>query len=90
MLKDKGFMQQLNNLTHRNGIDYLHRQIATIPNGLHQNIHMAGWNADFKKWAKGMNGNFSLKDLQKQIKLLMREYNIPKSSRNFAKRYGAY
>ena len=90
MLKDKGFMQQSNNLTHGNGIDYLYRQIATIPNGLHQNIYMAGWNADFKKWAKGMNGNFSLKDLQKQIKLLMREYNIPKSSRNFAKRYGAH
>ena len=72
------------------GKSLVHRQIATTPNGLYQNIHMAGWNADFKKWAKGMNVNYSLKDLQKQIKQLMREYNIPKSSRNFAKRYGAH
>ena len=90
MLGDKGFMQQLDKLTGGKGTDYLHRQIATITNGLHQNVHADGWNADFKKWAKGTNNNFSLKDLQKQIKLMMKDYNIPKSSRNFAKKYGCH
>ncbi len=90
MLKNKGFMQQLDKLTGGKGAKYLHRQIATITNGLHQSIHAKGWNSNFKKWVVGTNNNFSLNDLQKQIKQMMKDYNIPKSSRNFAKKYGCH
>lgn len=82
-------MQHLNKLTGGKGSDYIHRQIAIVTNGLHQNIHANGWNNDFKKWAN-TNESFSLKDLQKQIKKMMREYNIPKSSRNYATKYGCH
>lgn len=89
MLSNKIFMQHLNKLTGGKGSDYIHRQIAIVTNGLHQNIHANGWNNDFKKWAN-TNESFSLKDLQKQIKKMMREYNIPKSSRNYATKYGCH
>ena len=90
MLNNKGFMQQLDKLTGGKGAEYLHRQIATITNGLHQSVHTNGWNSNFKKWTTNTNNKFSLKDVQKQIKQMMKDYNIPKSSRNFAKKYGCH
>ena len=90
MLNNKGFMQQLDKLTGGKGAEYLHRQIATITNGLHQSVHTNGWNSYFKKWTTNTNNKFSLKDVQKQIKQMMKDYNIPKSSRNFAKKYGCH
>ncbi|EWH11439.1 Rhs family protein [Cellulophaga geojensis KL-A] len=89
MLKDKKFMNQLDKLTKGNGADYLHRQISTITNELHNTIHKGAkggiWNKQFKDWAK--NKNFNLTDLQRQLKKMMKDHNLPKSSRNFAKKY---
>mgnify|MGYP001035681782 FL=1 len=79
--------------------DYIDRQIAIIPEGTHSDLHHnraatssgkvynngKGWNADFKEWAN-RNLDFTLNDLQNQIKTMMRNYNVPRSSRS-AKRY---
>jgi len=66
--------------------DYIHRQIARIDNAKHTNVHERGWNRDFNNWYKN-NQNFTRKDLQRQIKTMMKNYNVPGSSRNFAGRY---
>lgn len=42
----------------------------------------------FLQKKKGVKKTETLKDVQKQIKQMMKGYNIPKSSRNFAKKYG--
>ncbi len=71
-------------------IDYIHRQTANIPNALHTDIHEGygggKWNRDWKQWYKD-NPDFTKSDLEKQTKEMMKKYNIPKSSRNGAKRY---
>ena len=86
MFKNNTFMNRMNALTNNKGVDYIHRQIAVIPNELHTNVHENGWNRQFKQWATH-NPNFTLKDLQQQIKTMMKNHNIPKSSRNFAGHY---
>jgi hypothetical protein len=45
------------------------------------------WNSDFKDWFS-RNSNFSKRDLQKQIRKMMQDHNIPRSSRNFSRKYG--
>jgi len=86
MFKDTSFMNRLDLITKGKGKDFIHKQIATITNELHNTIHDAGWNPEFKKWAKN-NPKFSLKDLQQQVKKMMKSHQIPKSSRNFSKSY---
>nr|WP_027016584.1 DUF2380 domain-containing protein [Comamonas composti] len=68
--------------------DYIHRQIAQIPNAEHVDVHKGGWNNDWNTWYQ-QNPNFTRKDLEKKTKNMMKDYNIPKSSRNFAGRYGS-
>jgi RHS repeat-associated protein len=87
MLKDGAFINQMKNIGIANPQDYIHRQIARIPNAQHIDIHEAGWNKEFKQWFKSNQG-FTKKDLQKQIKVMMKDHKIPGSSRNGAKRYG--
>jgi RHS repeat-associated protein len=87
MLKDKNFMNRLNAITKGNGIDYLHRQISKIPNELHTFLHKNDWNKQFKNWVQN-NPMFTKKDLQKQIKAMMKKFQVPKGSRNFSKKYG--
>jgi RHS repeat-associated protein len=86
MFKNNAFTNRLDALTNNKGTDYIHRQIAIIPNELHTNVHENGWNRQFKNWTTH-NPNFTLKDLQQQIKTMMKDHNIPKSSRNFAGHY---
>jgi hypothetical protein len=57
-------------------------QIAQI------DVHESGWNKDWQVWYQ-QNPNFTRKDLDQQTKSMMKDYNIPKSSRNFAGRYGS-
>ena len=91
MLRNLGFMRQLNTITNGQGTTYLHRQIANIDSNIHQKIHRGAgggaWNRDFRNWAN-QNRNFSQRDLQRQIREMMRNHNVPRSSRNFARRYG--
>ena len=44
------------------------------------------WNANLKKWATNTNNEFSLKEIQKETKQMMKDYHIPTSSRTFAKK----
>lgn len=87
-MMDDSFKGQMKNAGIANPIDYIHRQIAQIPNAQHIAVHEGGWNNDWQAWYR-QNPNFTRKDLDKQTRTLMKNYNIPKSSRNFAGRYGS-
>ncbi|ECI5565606.1 DUF2380 domain-containing protein [Salmonella enterica subsp. enterica] len=87
MMNDPAFMAQMKNAGISNPTDYIHRQISKIPNAQHSEIHGAGWNEKWKDWFK-QNPDFNKSDLQSNIKNMMKQHNIPGSSRNFAKRYG--
>ena len=87
MLRNPAFMAQMKVAGFKNPIDYIHRQIATIPNAEHSDAHSDGWNCDFQKWFCA-NKNFDKAGLQSQIKKMMIDYNIPRGSRNFSGRYG--
>lgn len=87
MLKDKNFIKQMQALGIKDVQAYINRQIAVISNGSHIDLHSAGWNKDWKKWFY-KNQNFTLKDLQSNISNMMKQYGVPKSSRNYAKTYG--
>nr|WP_181811616.1 hypothetical protein [Pragia fontium] len=87
MMNDPAFVAQMKNAGISNPADYIHRQISRIPNSQHIDIHDAGWNNQWKTWFKN-NPNFSAKDLQWNIKNMMKDFNIPKYSRNGVSRYG--
>ncbi|WCM86863.1 DUF6531 domain-containing protein [Acidovorax sp. NCPPB 3576] len=87
MLKNKCFVNRLKAAGVKNPKDFIDRQIADIPNATHSDAHSNGWNNDFKSWFC-QNPNFSQSDLQSQIKKMMKDYNIPKSSRSAGGRYG--
>jgi hypothetical protein len=88
MMNDSNFMAQMKNAGVANPDDYIHRQIAQIPNTQHIDVHESGWNKDWQAWYQE-NPNFTRKHLEQQTKSMMKDYNIPKSSRNFAGRYGS-
>ncbi|WP_438282159.1 RHS repeat-associated core domain-containing protein [Pseudomonas alabamensis] len=66
---------------------YIDKQISYIPNATHADIHKAGWNPEWKAWF-GENPKFTQRDLQKQIRVMMQKYNVPKATRNHIRRYG--
>jgi len=86
MLKIGMFSKQMEISGIANPTDYVHRQIASISESHHKAIHKNGWNNQWKLWFS-RNPNFNKKDLQRNIRAMMREYNIPKSSRNFSGKY---
>ncbi|WP_229416049.1 RHS repeat-associated core domain-containing protein [Pseudoduganella armeniaca] len=88
MLNDANFMVQMRQSGITDPDDYVHRQIARIPNAQHIDVHERGWNTDWKTWYQ-QNPNFTRKDLETKTRSMMRDYNIAKSSRNFAGRYGS-
>ncbi|CAB3774218.1 Rhs family protein [Burkholderia paludis] len=88
MLRDDDFTSQMKSVGIADPEDYIHRQIAQIPNAEHNSLHADGWNKDWQNWYSN-NPNFTRKDLESQTKNMMRNYNIPKSSRNFSGRYGS-
>ena len=97
---DTAFYKQMQNLGIKDVQEYIDKHIAILPNGHHIDIHTnkavtssgkvydegMGWNYDWKAWGEE-NPDFSLADLEDQIKVMMKNYNIPKSSRA-AKKYG--
>ena len=87
MLKNKCFVNRLKAVGVKDPRDFIDRQIADITNALHSDIHTDGWNKDFKSWFC-KNPNFSKLDLQRQMKKMMKEYNVPKSARSAGGRYG--
>ncbi|MBC3270243.1 DUF2380 domain-containing protein [Pseudomonas sp. SWRI81] len=87
MMKDEAFLAQMKKAGIPDPENYIHRQISRIPNAQHSNIHKSGWNQQWKNWFTE-NPDFKKSDLQRNIKNMMRQYNIPKSSRTFAKKYG--
>lgn len=91
MFNDPDFMRQLKKIGIRDPKAYIHRQTADITELKHQEIHKGihggAWNSDFKE-SYDRNSNFSKKELQQQLKKMMRNYNIPSSSRFFSRKYG--
>ncbi|HBK47251.1 MAG TPA: type IV secretion protein Rhs [Xanthomonadaceae bacterium] len=87
MMKNEAFMAQLRATGIKDPEGYIHRQISIIPHGTHAALHDNGWNKQWKDWFAS-NPSFSRRDLQSQIRTMMREHNVPRSSRNFARRYG--
>ena len=91
MLRNPEFMNQLKNIGIKDPNKFVHRQVADITETLHKQIHKGAgggkWNMEFKEWFEN-NPNFSKKDLQIQIRKMIHDYKIPRSSRNFARKYG--
>ena len=87
MMKDEAFIAQMKKAGIADPGDYIHRQISRIPNVQHSNIHKNGWNEQWKIWF-AKNPDFKKSDLQRHTKAMMKQYNIPKTSRQFSKKYG--
>ncbi|CAG8865801.1 hypothetical protein PS627_01720 [Pseudomonas fluorescens] len=87
MLKVPAIRAQMQAAGIANPRRYIDRQISYIPNATHADIHKAGWNSEWKRWFR-KNPKFTQRDLQKQIKTMMRNYNVPKATRNHVRRYG--
>lgn len=80
LLKNEKFVRQME----KNGVsdvkDYINKQIVVISNAQHKDIHAAGWNSDWNNWVD-YNEDFTLKDIQNNISIMMKKNNIPKNSR---------
>ncbi|WP_060831420.1 RHS repeat-associated core domain-containing protein [Tannerella forsythia] len=94
MLKNPEFMRQLNAITGGQGRNYINRQGAIITENLHKSIHKGAgggaWNETFENWFEELLENGELiikKGLQNQLKKMMKDFNIPKSPRIFARKY---
>jgi hypothetical protein len=66
---------------------YIDKQTSHIPHAFHADIHKGGWNDEWKNWFKD-NTNFTQRDLQRQIRNMMRKYNVPRLTRNYVRRHG--
>ncbi|SJL24169.1 DUF2380 domain-containing protein [Porphyromonas gingivalis] len=87
-------MRQLNAITGGKGRNYINRQGAIITESLHRSIHKGAgggaWNETFENWFEELleNGEqITIRGLQNQLKKMMKNFNIPKSSRMFARKY---
>ena len=91
MFRNPDFMNQLKNIGIKDPADFVHRQVSDITEALHKQFHKGAgggkWNMEFRDWFEN-NQNFSKKDLQAQIRKIMHNHKIPRSSRNFARKYG--
>ncbi|WP_416841215.1 toxin TcdB middle/N-terminal domain-containing protein [Haloferax sp. DFSO52] len=84
--RNKIFRRRMNQLV-RNPRRYIDQRIARISNREHIDIHRAGWNDDWEAWVEA-NPNFTLSELNAFIKEMMRNYNVPRNSRNWVRSYG--
>lgn len=91
MLKDPNFMKQLKGIGIKDPRGYVHRQTADITELKHKALHKGAgggsWNSDFKGWYR-QNPFFTTKELQKELRHLMKKHNVPMSSRSFSRKYG--
>lgn len=58
---------------------FLDRFIADIPNAQHYRLHAEGWNRIWNSWAD-RSPNFNLRDFHAQMRSMMQEFDIPRSS----------
>jgi hypothetical protein len=81
MLKNQKFVKQLKSLGYNTDEikTFINRQISDIPNMTHMRIHAEGWNRVWKDWLR-QNPDFSVSDRRSQIKSMMKEFDIPRSS----------
>ncbi|UKE68220.1 DUF6531 domain-containing protein [Xanthomonas cerealis pv. cerealis] len=87
MMKDQNFMSQLRAAGIKDPENYIHRQISIIPHATHAALHDNGWNRQWKDWFAS-NPSFSRRELQSFIGSQIRSHNVPRSSRNFSRKYG--
>lgn len=94
MFKNPEFMRQLDAITGRKARDYVNRQGVIINEVLHKDIHKGAgggaWNETFKDWFEDeleAGNKLTRKGIQNQLKKMMKDFNIPRSSRTFARKY---
>jgi hypothetical protein len=89
LLKRPRFDERLSELGIQDAQAFIDRKMALLKHGTHHIAHGGGqYNKDWLNWLDA-NPNFTLPELETQIKLMMRNYNIPRGSRNFAKQFGS-
>src|SRR5262249_50924535 len=81
------FIERMNEIGVTNPQAYIDRQISITTQAEHAAIHDANWNAAWLKWLDE-NPAFTLEDIQDNIRLMMKDYDIPRASRNFVRPYG--
>ena len=87
LLGEEGFTRRLAELGVKDSEAFVHKRIALLGNEQHQAIHQEGWNDAWTAWLRN-KPDFTLGDVETQIQVLMKQYELPKSSRNFARSYG--
>ena len=87
LLGEEGFTRRLAELGVKDSEAFVHKRIALLSNEQHQAIHQEGWNDAWTAWLRN-KPDFTLGDVETQIQVLMKQYELPKSSRNFARSYG--
>ena len=87
LLGEEGFTRRLAELGVKDSEAFVHKRIALLSNEQHQAIHQEGWNDAWTAWLRN-KPDFTLGDVEAQIQVLMKQYELPKSSRNFARSYG--
>ena len=88
MLNEPAFVSRLAQLGVTDPQAFIDRKIARITHRNHADLHDTGWNADWASWMSN-NPEFTLRDVEAQIRSMMRDYNVPASSRQFTKTYGS-
>ena len=82
LLKIQEFVQRMQRLGFRSLDEmgrFLNKRIADIANADHIRLHSAGYNKAWIEWLRS-NPTFSLKDLNRKMKTMMREFDIPFSA----------
>lgn len=87
LLEKPAFTTRLSALGVKDAKEFIDRRIALIPNDLHQKLHAEGWNEAWLKWLDE-TPSFTLGDVEAQIQMLTRKYELPSNSRGFARPYG--
>lgn len=83
LLKEPAFTSQLAKLLQnrdQSPDEYIDRRIAILSNAEHKVVHAKDWNPVWKTWLDN-NQKFTLDDLETQIKAMMKDANVPRSSR---------
>ena len=87
MLDDSQFTNRMREINVSDAQRYIDKQIALLPQAQHATLHDAGWNSRWMQWLDE-NPEFLLSDVQTQISAMMREFDVPRASRNYVRSYG--
>ncbi len=83
--EDRNFRTQMRAAGIKSPKCYIDKQISHLPHAFHVDIHEGGRSDEWKNWFKD-NTNFTQRDVQRQIRNMMRKYNVPRSTRNDVRR----